>query len=115
MKKWKAIRDNFVKGIKQRNTTNGQPALKKRRYIFFDQFSFCCLLLAMEKIFSNIPPTENDTVDVAGGSATDESSELTVYQEEQPIIYKIHNHILKSNRSKINGKGKNKIKYFNSN
>jgi hypothetical protein len=36
------------------------------------------------KLFSNIPPPENDTVDVAGGSATDMSSELTVYQEEQP-------------------------------
>jgi hypothetical protein len=86
MKKWKAIRDNFVKGLRQqRNMTTGQPALKKRRYVYFDQSSFCCLLLAMEKkLFSNIPSPEIDTVDVVGGSATDVSSDLTVHQEEQP-------------------------------
>jgi hypothetical protein len=36
-----------------------------------------------KETFSNIPPPESDTVDEAGGSATDVSSELTAYEEEQ--------------------------------
>jgi hypothetical protein len=37
--------------------------------------SFCCLLY--------IPPPENDTVDEAGGSATDVNSESAVHAEQQ--------------------------------
>jgi hypothetical protein len=37
MKRRKAVRDNFVRDLRQqRNTTTGQPALKKKRYIYFD-------------------------------------------------------------------------------
>ena len=85
MKKWKAVRDNFVRDLKQqRNTTTGQPALKKKRYIFFDQLQFLLPIVGDEKdTFSNIPPPESDTVDGAGGSVTDVSSALTVHDHEE--------------------------------
>ncbi|GFG30859.1 hypothetical protein Cfor_10273, partial [Coptotermes formosanus] len=85
MKRWKAVRDNFVRDLRQqRNTTTGLPALKKKRYIYFDQLQFLLPIVGDGKeSFSNIPPPESDTVDEAGGSATDVSSELTVYEEEQ--------------------------------
>ena len=68
----------------QRNTTTGQPALKKKRYIFFDQLQFLLPIVGDEKeTFSNIPPPESDTVDGAGGSVTDVSSVLTVYDYEE--------------------------------
>jgi len=58
MKKWKAVRDNFVRDSKQqRNTATGQPALKTKRYVFFDQLQFLLPLVGDEKeTFSNIPP-----------------------------------------------------------
>lgn len=85
MKRWKAVRDNFVRDLRQqRNTTTGQPALKKKRYIYFDQLQFLLPIVGDgNETFSNIPPPESDTVDEAGGSATDVSSGLTVYEEEQ--------------------------------
>jgi hypothetical protein len=85
MKRWKAVRDNFVRDLRQqRNTTTGLPALKKKRYIYFDQLQFLLPIVGVGKeSFSNIPPPESDKVDEAGGSATDVSSELTVYEEEQ--------------------------------
>lgn len=93
MKKWKAVRDNFVRDLKQqRNTTTGQLALKKKRYIFFDQLQFLLPIVGDEKeTFSNIPPPESDTVDGAGVSATDVSSVLTVYDYEEEKSNTIEN------------------------
>lgn len=53
MKKWKAVRDKFVKDPRQQKTmTIGQPVLKKKCCITLISCSFCCLLLAMEnKLF----------------------------------------------------------------
>jgi hypothetical protein len=93
MKKWKAVRENFVRDLKQqRNTTTGQLALKKKRYIFFDQLQFLLPIVGDEKeTFSNIPPPESDTVDGAGVSATDVSSVLTVYDYEEEKSNTIEN------------------------
>jgi hypothetical protein len=84
MKKWKAVRDNFVKDLRQqRNMTTGQPALKKKRYVYFDQLQFLLPIVGDGKeTFSNIPPPESDTIDEAGSSVTDVSNELTVYEAE---------------------------------
>lgn len=41
MKKWKALRDNFLRDHKkQRDTKSGQPAIKKKRYVFYEQLQF---------------------------------------------------------------------------
>ena len=54
------------------------------RYIFFDQLQFLLPVVGDEKeTFSNILPPESHTVDGAGGSATDVSSGLTVYDYER--------------------------------
>lgn len=36
-----------------------------------------------KETFSNIPSSENDTVNETGGSATDGTENLSVYEEEQ--------------------------------
>ena len=93
MKKWKAVRDNFVRDSKQqRNTATGQPALKTKRYVFFDQLQFLLPLVGDEKeTFSSIPPPESDTVVEAGGSVTNVSSVLTVYDYEEEKSNNIEN------------------------
>jgi hypothetical protein len=116
MKKWKAIRGNIVKGLRQQRNTTGQPALKKKRYIYCGQFGFCCLLLAMEKkLFSNIPPPENETVDVAWLSDGCEQQINCLSRGAVEQYTKFTVMFWKSNRRKINGTGKNRRKYFNSN
>ena len=72
MKKWRAVRDNFVRDLKQQRNTTGQPALKKKLYIFFDQLQFLLPISGDEKETSfNISPPESDKVDGAGGSVTE--------------------------------------------
>ena len=113
MKKWKAVRDNFVRDLKQqRNTTTGQHALKKTRYIFFDQLQFLLPIVGDEKeTFSNIPHPESHTVDGAGGSATDVSSGLTVYDYEEEKSNNIENsQSCSGSRTGGNPRGRGKTK-----
>lgn len=61
MKKWKTLRDNFVRELRiiKKNET-GAPATKKKKYIFFDQLSFLLpYMKPNEKNVSNIPPPEH--------------------------------------------------------
>ena len=54
MKKWKVVKDKFVKNLRQQTKkTTGQPALKKKAVYTLIGCSFCCVLLAMENTFSN--------------------------------------------------------------
>ncbi|KAG8301715.1 hypothetical protein J6590_046842 [Homalodisca vitripennis] len=61
MKKWKTLRDNFVRELRilKKNET-GAPATKKKKYIFFDQLSFLTpYMKPNDKNVSNIPPLEH--------------------------------------------------------
>lgn len=60
MKKWKTLRDNFVREVRllKRHET-GAPATKKKKYIFFDQLSFLLpYVKGNDTTVSNIPPPE---------------------------------------------------------
>jgi len=95
----------------QRNTTTGQPALKKKRDIFFDQLQFLLPIVGDEKeTFSNIPPPESDTVDGAGGSVMDVSSVLTVYDYEEKSNNIKNSQSCSDSRTggKLRGRGKTK-------
>jgi len=68
-----------------------------------------------KETFSNIPPPESDKVDGAGGSVTDVSSVLTVYDYEEEKSNNITNSQPCSGSQtggKPRGKGKNKIQHF---
>jgi len=69
MKKWKAERDMFVQDpVRQRAMTIGQPALKKKCYMYFNHLQFLLSVIGDGKeTFSNIPSSENDMVNEAGG------------------------------------------------
>lgn len=50
MKKWKAVRDLFVKDLRQQKTTStGQPTLKKKCCICFDHLQFLLPIIGDRK------------------------------------------------------------------
>jgi len=68
-----------------------------------------------KETFPNIPPPESDTVDGAGGSVTDVSSVLTVYDYEEEKSNNIKNSQSCSGSrtgGKLRGWGKNKRQHF---
>lgn len=60
MRKWKALRDNYVKELKeQKKVQTGVPAKKRKTYIFFEQLSFLATHVHKgERTTSNIGPPQ---------------------------------------------------------
>ncbi|XP_064087404.1 uncharacterized protein LOC135202078 [Macrobrachium nipponense] len=63
MKKWKTLRDNFVRDYRiQSETKSGEPASKKKRYIYFDQLLFLIPIISEGKErTTNILPISDDS------------------------------------------------------
>lgn len=63
MKKWKTLRDSFVRDFRlMKKTDTGVPASKKKKYVFYDQLSFLLPhVKGCENTASNIAPPEEQT------------------------------------------------------
>lgn len=76
-KKWKAIRDNFVKDVRhQRKASTGLSAVKKRHYIYFDQLQF--LLPCLNDEHEPITENETESCDLKTNSTADERVQFNV-------------------------------------
>ncbi|KAL4714347.1 hypothetical protein ACJJTC_009699 [Scirpophaga incertulas] len=59
-KKWKNIRDNFVKALKDNVSRSGSAAKKKTQYIFYNNLMFLKDTVSINETDSNMPRQEND-------------------------------------------------------
>lgn len=84
IKKWKAIRDNFVKDYKLiTRTETGQPATKKKRYVYYDQLQFLIRhIRGNENTCSNIEPPTGGDVDSEEPNETQNQSIIEDAEKE---------------------------------
>lgn len=75
MKKWKALRDNFVREQRLiKKTETGVAAAKKKKYVFFDHLLFLLpYVKGNDNTVSNIPPPVEDNCNSSEQSETDHS------------------------------------------
>lgn len=61
MKRWKTLRDSFVREYRcVKKIETGVPAIKKKKYVFYDQLSFLLPhVKGNENTFTNIPPADD--------------------------------------------------------
>lgn len=83
MKKWKAIRDSFVKDHRT-NTVNGtgQAASKKKKYVYYDQLLFLLPhVKGNQRTTSNIAPLANQ--EYVEDILADQAGDINTYSEEE--------------------------------
>lgn len=90
MKKWKALRDNYVKELKeQKKIQTGVPAKKRKTYVFFEQLSFLAPhVLRIERTTSNIGPPQtvqgNDELEEENTEPTEFNDSGTITETDTP-------------------------------
>lgn len=86
MKKWKAIRDCFVKDHRSVMATGtGQPASKKKRYVYYDQLQFLLPhVKGNQKTSSNISPPSTEGNHVEEPAQTTLGDNISPNEKESP-------------------------------
>ena len=84
MKKWKTLRDNFVRDYRlQSQTKSGEPASKKKRYIYFDQLLFLIPTITEGKErATNIMPISDDSE----AAHDNQETNVATHEEDARII-----------------------------
>lgn len=103
MKKWKALRDNFMKEQRLlKKTESGVPAAKKKKYVYFDQLLFLLpYVKGNDKTTSNIPPPEEDIANSCDQADTDQGDQIREPDSENDSV---RNKKVSSRKEEVKGR-----------